>query len=229
MRWTNQIKYSMRTNWGYIILFSFAVIFSSCKDDSDFETPIVENKTSGDEFDGIEVLFNEKEFPNAKCVDLLKEINICSDAQVDADGQLMTPCSTELFKFFQLRDDLPLEDGFILLVKANTGGIPLRRVLVFEREAGTLVKVNGFIGNLIGKKKSKDSNDDLLLRFIDKIEGSDVYYHCIFKWENGQYVFKTVEVIQEPAGNFSGIVKASVKDSVSQEIFKILMDNQMIF
>lgn len=226
----NPIKYFMHINNFSFYLFLSLFFLSACSSDEQSneitKTDAVSNR---DEFEGIEVLFDEDKFSNPEAVELLKEINICSDVQIDKKGELMTPCSPELFKFFPLKESGNIRDGFILLVKANTGGIPLRRVLIFERENGVLVKANGFIANLIGRKKREGSNDDLLLRFIDKIEGSDVYYHCIFRWENGQYVFKTVEVIQEPAGNFSGIVKENVKDSVSQEIFNILNDNQMIF
>lgn len=204
-----------------------AVLFSCGNKENETVTPKTE--AVQEEFEGIEVLFDEAEFEYPGVAELLKEINICSDEQVDKDGNPVTPCSPELFKFFPLKEQMPLEDGFILLVKANTGGIALRRVLVFERENGTLVKVNGFIANLIGTKKKEGAYDDLLLRFIDKIEGSDVFYHCIFSWENGKYEFKTVEVIHEPAGDFYGRVKENVKDSVSQDIYKILTDNKMIF
>jgi hypothetical protein len=193
------------------------------------ETTTVVKQGQSNEFQGVEELFNTKEFEDTSVVSLLKEINICSDAQVDKSGKLITPCTADNFKFFSLNDNKSLKDGFILLVKANVGGVPLRRVLVFERENGALIKVNGFIANVIGKRKSAGTNDDLLLRFIDKIEGSDVYYNCILKWENNQYVFKTVEVIEEPAGNFRGIVKENVKDSVSKEIHQTLVNNNMIF
>lgn len=219
----------MRINPFVIALLSCVTILSACGDTEEDPTKPAQTISAKDEFEGIEVLFDDASFSDPKAIELLKEINICSDVQADDKGNLVTPCSPELFKLFPLKEGTSLNDGFILLVKANTGGFALRRVLVFERENGTLVKVNGFIANLIGKKKKSGSNDDLLLRFIDKIEGSDVYYHCIFSWENGKYVFKTVEVIQEPAGDFSGIVKASMKDSVSKEIFKILDDNKMIF
>lgn len=207
-----------------------AVLFAGCSEDLPEEIE-AENTTqvSEDEFDGIEVLFDEKEFAEPQSAELLREINICSDTQIDANGNVTVPCSPESFKLFPLKEGVSLSDGFVLLVKAETNGIALRRVLVFERENGTLVKVNGFIANLIGKRKKKGVNDDLLLRFIDKIEGSDVFYHCIFSWEEGKYAFKTVEVIHEPAGNFYGRVKESVKDSVSKDIYKILDDNKMIF
>jgi len=181
------------------------------------------------DFENKEILFDKKQFDDPISVGLLKEINICSDTHKDVNGNLVTPCSPEAFELFPLQQSTPLSEGFILLVRANTGGIGLRRVLVFERENGILVKVNGFVANLIGTKENNHTNDDLLLRFIDKIDGSDVFYHCIFKWEDNRYVFKTVEAIHEPAGNFYGKVKESVKDSVSQEILKILNENKMIF
>lgn len=223
MFFMNIIKYIAVLTFGLLIL-------SACKnneeDDVTTKTNVVEAKN---EFEGIEELFSKKEFDDPKAIDLLKEISICSETQTDKEGNLVSPCTAEHFKFFPLKENKPLNDGFILLVKSNTGGISVRRVLVFEREKGTLIKVNGFIANIIGVRKNDTTYDDLLLRFIDKIEGSDVYYNCIFKWENQKYVFKTVELIQEPAGNFSGRVKESMKDSVSQEIYKILMNNEMIF
>lgn len=216
----------------FVLFFFLSVVFFSCSDSEEqnlTDSKVLKSKDSMDEFESFEVLFDEKTFSDPKSVELLKEINICSDVQTDEKGNIVTPCSPQLFKFFPLKEGLPIEDGFILLVKAETGGFALRRVLVFERENGTLVKVNGFIANLIATRKKEGTNDDLLLRFIDKIDGSDVYYHCIFSWEESRYVFKTIEVIHEPAGNFHRRVKESAKDSLSKEIFKILEDNQMIF
>lgn len=214
----------MRTNY----LFLLILLIVSCNNEPNESTPTVSPVTK-EEFSGIEELFTGDSFEDPTTIALLKEINICSDAQSDDKGNVLTPCTPTNFKMYPLKAGKPLDDGFVLLIKANTGGFALRRVLVFERENGILVKTNGFIANLIGRKENKGTYDDLLLRFIDKIDGSDVFYNCIVKWENGSYVFKTVELIQEPAGNFSGIVRADVKDSVSKEIYQILQDNQMIF
>ena len=221
----------MNINKIFFLFFILSATLVSCSDSEEENTDSVPVKSNDaiEEFESFEVLFDEETFSDPKSVELLKEINICSDTQTDDKGNIITPCSPKLFKFFPLKEGQPIEDGFILLVKAETGGFALRRVLVFERENGTLVKVNGFIANLIATRKKEGSNDDLLLRFIDKIEGSDVYYHCIFSWEEGRYVFKTIEIIHEPAGNFHRRVKESAKDSLSKEIFKILEDNQMIF
>lgn len=208
-----------------IIFFGLALtaLMVSCSN----EEPIVEEKQ--EDFTSLNVLFKEKEFADSSSYRLLKELNICSDVALDEEGKLIAPCAPSNFTFVPLAEGKSLHNGFILIVRADTGGFPLRRVLVFEREGGVLVKVNGYIGNLIGKKKSKTGYDDLLMRFLDKVEGSNVFYNCIMKWEDGKYQFKSVEVIEEPAGNFRGRVKESIKDSVSNEIYQSLIQNQMIF
>lgn len=181
------------------------------------------------DFESIEVLFDETQFEYANSVELLREINICTTAKQDSLGYYQTPCSPELFKFFPLKKGKDIHDGFILLIKANTGGIPVRRVLIFERENGALIKTNGFLGDLAGRRESKSNHDDLLVRFIEKYENSDYYHNCLFQWENGKYEFKSVELIQQPSQNYSGIVEADVKDSVSKEIYQMLLDKKQIF
>lgn len=225
----NLIKSFMRINKLIVFFFLFSFIFVSCNNETEDDALQNKSQATTEEFEAIEILFDDTKFDDPKAVELLKEIHICSDTQLDADGNVLTPCTPDNFKFFPLKEGASLDDGFVLLIKATTGGVAVRRVLVFERENGVLVKTNGFIANLIGAKKNKGGNDDLLLRFIDKIEGSDYYYNCIFSWENGKYAFKTVEVISQPSANFNRRVKADVKDSVSKEINQILIDNQMIF
>lgn len=211
-----------------LVYFSF-ILFGliACTDDAEPEK--VFKDVPVEDFEPIEILFDEDTFENAKMVELLKEINICSTEKQDELGVQVADCSPEFFKLFPLKENEPIENGFILLVKANTGGVGLRRLLIFERERGALVKTNGFIGNLIGQRKSKSQHNDLLIRFIDIIEGSDVYYNCLFQWEEGKYQFKSCESIHEPAGNFFGRVKADVKDSVSKEILEIIKSHDMIF
>ncbi len=210
-----------------IILFCALILtLNACSDTEEVDTNQVQET---EEFEAVNVLFKEKEFADSTAYRLLKEINICSDVALNADGELIAPCDASHFTFLPFSKNRNIQNGFILVVRAETGGFPLRRVLIFEREKDQLVKVNGFIGNVIGLRKNGSGYDDLLMRFIDKIDGSNVFYNCIFKWENGKYQFKSVEYIEEPAGNFKGRVLESVKDSVSNEIFQSLIGNQMIF
>ena len=209
---------------GLGVCLTFSIV--GCSSD-DVEEEVLENETV--EFETVSVLFKEKEFSDTTSYRLLKELNICSDIAVDETGELIAPCAASHFTFLPFSKGKEIKNGFILVVRADTGGFPLRRVLIFERENGLLVKVNGFIGNVIGTKPSTTGYDDLLMRFMEKIDGSNVFYNCIMKWEEGKYQFKSVEYIEEPAGNFKGRVLDKVKDSVSNEIYQSLIQNQMIF
>lgn len=213
-------------------LFSiFFVMFAlySCTDEPETVNTPIATTPEVETFEGIEVLFDEDTFEYAKSVELLKEINICSTEKQEQLGLQVPDCSPEFFKLFPLKSDGKIENGFILLTKANTGGIALRRLIIFQRERGVLVKTNGFIGNLVGRKKSATGYDDLLIRFKELVEGDEVFYNCIVKWNGQKYEFKTVELIDVPASKWSARVKEEVKDSVSKEILKTITDNNMIF
>lgn len=216
--------------WMMIPFLFIGLLLVSCSGEDQEKEDVKKDKpVAADEFQGVEVLFDESQFEYPNAIDLLREINICSTETQDSLGVPQTQCTPDNFKFFPLRQGMGIQDGFILLVKANTGGIALRRILIFERENGGLVKINGFVANIIGFRKTKTDYQDLLLRFSDKIDGSDVFYNCIFSWEDGKYVFKTVETIHEPAAQWVGRVREDVKDSTSKEILKIIEENQMIF
>ncbi len=212
------------------ILFLFILLTSltSCRNDT--ENPeIAENikieDTEG--FQDIEILFDESDFSDPVMKKLLLELKICTDDTLATLNSETPLCSAENFKFLPLREDISLKNGFILLVKANTGGFPLRRLLIFQRERGNLVKTNGFVANIIGRTKSKSGYDDLLLRFNDKDQGEDLFYNCLFTWQEGRYEYKQVEVIQ--GANWGGPVKQIYKDSISKEVYRDIMNNEMIF
>lgn len=179
-------------------------------------------------FIDIETIFKKNQkFDDPKNLELLKELKICDIAQKDENDFLKPACSPFYFKFFKLNDKLDLENSFLLQIKSKTGGFPLRRVLIFERERGELVKANGFVANLIGVQKSKTNYANLLLRFNDNIEGEVVFYNCVFEWTGKKYDFKYVRDIE--GENWGGPVKLAERDSVSKEIYKILNQNTMLF
>lgn len=177
----------------------------------------------------IEELFEANEFEDPIMLELLRELNICQTDSTALSSPQATPCSPDHFKFYPLSKDISLENGFVLLIKAMTGGFPLRRVLVFQRERGELVKTNGFVANLIGRVSNKNGYDDLLLRFRDKEEGTTVLYNCLFQWNGKQFQFTQVEEIVYPIEGAGGPVKASMKAEVSKEILQNIQDNKMIF
>lgn len=207
----------------------FITLFSCSDDTQEHVNTKPKPQLNSESYEPIEVLFNEKEFTDTLSEKLLNEIKICnSEAQADM-GIDVPDCSPEFFKLFPLNHKESLNNGFILLTKANTGGVGLRRTLIFEREQGSLVKVNGFVANLIAQRKTTSGYNDLLLRFADRVEGDLTYYNCLFTWQNGKYEFQYVESIYVPASDWAGKVKESLRDSVSKDIYKIIEDNQMIF
>jgi len=214
------------------ILFISFILFSfvSCQEDGAekaIEKKITADKS--DEFESLEILFDENDFEDPKSVELLREINICSEETLKEIGLNIPDCSPKFFKLFSLKSGGKLDDGFLVLTKANVGGVALRRIIIFQRENGVLVKLNGFVANLIGRKKSKTGYDDLLVRFKDVEEGDEVFFNCILKWNGAKYEFRTVELIHVPASQWSAPVKAELKDSVSKEILKTITENEMIF
>tara|TARA_R110000737_G_scaffold161270_1_gene189128 strand:- start:7823 stop:8473 length:651 start_codon:yes stop_codon:yes gene_type:complete len=207
------------------ILFTALV---GCKNEAeDLENLKTEKIEETDGFQNIEILFDESEFTDPVMKELLLELKICSEDENLIQTSEVPPCTAEKFKFLPLQDKLSLKNGFILLIKAKTAGFPLRRILIFQRERGNLVKTNGFVANIIGRTKSQSGYDDLLLRFNDKDQGEDMFYNCLFSWEDGKYQYKQVEVIQ--GANWGGPVKAMYKDSISKEIYQNIMNNEMIF
>ena len=166
-----------------ILFFSvLAITLFSCSEEEDsLETPkVTESKY---DFEGIEILFDEDTFEYAKSAELLQEINICSTEKQEEMGLTVPDCSPEFFKLFPLKRGESVDQGFVLVTKANTGGIALRRIIVFQRERGALVKTNGFVGSLIGKRKTDNGYDDLLIRFKELVEGDEVFYNCIISWD----------------------------------------------
>jgi hypothetical protein len=119
-----------------------------------------------------------------------------------------------------------MKDGFILLTKAGVNSFPIRRIYVFEREKGELIKVNGFNGNLIERRPSKSGYDDLVIRFPDNISNDLIYYNCLFQWKNGTYEYQYCEEIDE---GMPRKVKKAYVDSMGTVIKGILDKNNMLF
>lgn len=207
----------------FLLLLLPAVLFMSCTGDDDDESntditqpePVNENTISTD--------FNLNAFKSKEEPELLKEIEICNPAAANETDENLSACTPKFFRFFNLTKAKPLRDAFILLVKAGVGGFPTRRVLIFERENGLLVKVNGFAGNLIERRPSAAGYDDLVIRFGERIEGNLYFYNCLFQSEDGKYNYRNCEAINDSR------IKAEFKDSMAVEIKKSLVQNNFIF
>ncbi len=209
------------------------LIATSCKSDTDNEDngtsakSVADKIEEDDNFQDIEILFDDKKFTSDEEKKLLLELKICSDDSELLKNSETPACTPENFKFLPLRSDLSLKNGFLLLIKAETGGFPLRRLLIFQRERGELTKINGYVANLIGRVKSPTGYDDLLLRFQDKDGEGKMWYNCLFQWEDGQYQYKQVERIEGP--NWGGPVLNKFKEETSKDVYEAIMNNKMIF
>ena len=209
-----------------VFLFTALLILSACSNDEDLA--VKKNKVNSEvlEITGVETLFNTDSFDEPKHIELLKELKICSEFQKDTANYLEPACSPRFFRIFPMRDDVPAENAFLLQIKSKVGGIKLRRLVTFVRERGELVKVNTFVANLIGTKKSKSHYNDLILRFNDNVEGEVIFYNCLFTWDGNRYKFKSVELIE--GLTWRQRLKPEFKDSVSNDIFNTLVSNEMI-
>ena len=207
----------------YIIVF-FVLILTACKSDDTTLNNQSYKKPKIGEQSNIETLFNQTTFPTNVEPQLLKELDICNISQRDLENHLDPACNPKFFRFFQFIENKPLKNAFLLQIKARVNNFPLRRLLVFEREKGLLVKVNGFVANLIGTRLSKSKHHDLILRFNDNVMPGDiVYYNCLYQWENNHYVFKKIEQINDAN------VKAEFQDSMNTVISTIIKNNRMEF
>lgn len=211
----------------FLILVIGLSLFACSEDPKSGDSTTKNNPTAPPVINNIETLFDKDVFDDPKKEMLLKELKICSDKNKGPEDYMNPACSPRFFELIPFAENIPLENAFILQVKSKVNGFPLRRLLIFVRERDQLVKVNGFVGNLIGTKKSSSKYYDLILRFNDKDQGEDIFYNCTFAWDGTTYKYKSVEQIYGPG--FGGDVKAELKDSISKEVYKDIMDNKMIF
>ncbi len=210
-------------------LFSF-LVFSACTDDEDLENENdkVEKIDETTGFQNVEVVFQGSKFGSEDEKTLLEELKICSEESEINQTSEVPPCSPENFKIMSLHKDMSLKNGFMVLIKAETAGFPLRRLLVFQRERGELVKANGFVANLIGRAPTESGYDDLVLRFWDKDEaGFKIWYNCLFGWKEGKYEFKYVETIEGP--NWGGKVKLADRENYSKSVYETIVAKKMLF
>lgn len=214
----------------HLLFFLPVLILIACGGEDPEENPF-RHKQSAPEASSttISTDFNENTFSSEVEAELLRELKLCDPNAKDDTDESHPSCSPKFFRFFRLSEKIPLKDGFILLVKAGVNDIPLRRVLIFQRENDQLIKLNGFMGNLIEQRPSQSGYSDLVVRFADNIGGSLCYYNCLFRWDGGQYHYKLCEAIQEGGQESPHRIKPEYVDSMAPEIKKILDDNQMIF
>ena len=214
-----------RILWIAIVMFICGLIAMKFIRDGGTDSQNEENasKPKKQKIEHISTDFNANAFTSKVEENLLKEIGICDSTQGD-DSNLDNPsCSPRFFRFFKLNKAKELNQSFILLARSGVNGFPVRRLLIFERERGKLVKVNGFVGYIIERRSTETNYDDIVVRFFERYDKQKYFYNCLYTWKSGQYQYVSCEAIND----FK--LKPEKADSVSVEVEKILYDKKLVF
>lgn len=212
----------MRLYFFLIVIVSSLFVLSACKEDE--KDPEKDELEVIDDFD-----FDEKKFKDPVHLELLKELDIC-DVEL-SDTSMYAPCTPEYFQIYPYHKDKSVKDAFILYVKAaiplkgQPYLLPVRHVIVFERENGTLVRVNGFRGELAELRETAGGHKDLVVALY--LTGDETLFDCLFKYKDGKYSFE--HVIGLDWGEGMRDVKEEMRDSVSKDVYRDLMSKNLIF
>ena len=213
-------------------IFAAAFLFSCGEDpeekvEPDFDGPV----DARDDFQEVDQDFNSGEFKNPTHLKLLKELDICVDLPQDSTSY--ATCDPKNFQILEFRDDKPVEDAFILVIRAvrmlpgGRGILPDRVVQVWERENGELVNVNNFVGNLIAMRPGEGKIKDMVLQLNDPVD--DASYDCYFKWDDSQFQFDQVMAIDFHDGKGPKAVKEEMIESVSKDVYNSLVERKIIY
>ncbi len=210
----------------FLYLFAAIMLFSCDSETSDKKPTDEVGENS--QIEAQQTDFSSLEFDNPKSLEILQELDIC--VLKDSLG-IIAECSPQNFRIIPFKNNVPVEDAFILEVKAGVllkGSPeplpPVRHIIVFERENGELVQVNGFRGDLIAKDVGKDANDLILALYV---KADETMFQCRYVWDGDKYVFKSIEGLDYGDGVVT--LKESTRDSVTNEIYGSIMQSNLIF
>lgn len=215
----NTMKYFLPT------VLSFLLLVSCSSDEGTNANDIPENK----EMEAITTIFDGKKFANPLHLKLLNQLNIC-DLKIE-DSAYYATCTPENFQIYDIRQDGDTENSFMLLIKSNIRLkgedllLPVRHILIFERENDQLVKVNGFRGDLIGMKENSNGYKDLLVAIY--FPKDKTLFHCLFIWNGKQYSFDSVTHLDYGEGVRK--LKEENKAEISKEVYQNLTNDALIF
>lgn len=210
----------------YFLLLSASVLLLSCGNP---ETE--EDKTKEEQgFEMVQHHFRGDKFTNQDHLALLEELDIC-DMNLNDSTSVIAKCSPENFEIYPIDETKSVKDAFLLqtksmiILKGSEMPLPVRHIMIFERENGSLVRVNGFRGELIARETGKGSAMDLYIAIYYKPD--ETMFTCKFYWNGSKYSFENV--VSMDWGEGPKAVKESMKDSVSREIYQSLMDAKLLF
>ena len=170
-------------------------------------------------------LFTLGGFDDKIYYDLLIETHLCNPNYTDTTSDGSTPCSSRFFKFHPYNHKRQIQDAFLLQIKAGVNNYPYRRLLIFVREKGKLVLMNGIVGYLVERISRPNEIDDLIVAVFDDL-GNDKFdrYDVLLRYNDGKYHF--VEAIGDLEGEFNSL---QLKKRASKAILERIHDKELIF
>lgn len=204
-----------------LTLFLLLITCFSCKtetkkdDSEDFESEVTK----------ISTLFDKKSFDSQEKYELLAETHICQPHYSDSLEDGAVPCTPKHFEFYEYNHKREIDNAFLLQVRAGVNNYPYRRLLIFTRERGKLILVNGIIGYLVEKRSRPNDIDDLVVAVIDDL-GNDKFdrYDVLIRYDDGKYHF--VEAIGDLQGKFK---TDKLKKEASKMIKQRIEEKKLIF
>lgn len=197
------------------------------QDTSKEEVESIKKNDSSQEKDTIKDsgLFTIGGFQDKKYYELLIETHLCNPKLNDSVANSSTPCSSRFFKFFPYNHNRRIEDAFMLQVRAGVNNYPYRRLLIFVREKGKLVLMNGIVGYLVERISQNSGVDDLIVAVFDDLGNNNFdRYDVLLKYKDGKYHF--VEAIGDLEGEFKS---KKLKEAASKAIKERIDEKQLIF
>lgn len=173
----------------------------------------------------VDMLFSPEGFNDKKYYELLIETHLCDPSYDKNNPAGKTPCSSRLFKFYPYNHKRDIKNAFMLQVKAGVNNYPYRRLLIFVRENGKLVLMNGIVGYLVKRIAQPNGIDDLIVGIVDDLGNNNFSrYDVLLRYKDGKYRF--VEALGDLRGTFD---TPKLKNKASKAIKKQIEDKELIF
>lgn len=173
----------------------------------------------------VEMVFSPDGFDDKKYYELLIETHLCDPSYDKKNPEGKTPCSSRLFKFYPYNHKRNIKDAFILQVKAGVNNYPYRRLLIFVRENGKLILMNGIVGYLVKRIAQPNKIDDLIVGIVDDLGNNNFSrYDVLLRYKDGKYRF--IEALGDLHGDFD---TPKLKKEATEAIKKRIIDKDLIF
>jgi hypothetical protein len=201
---------------------AIGILFFSCESKKEKEVISDDFKA---EVTKVTTLFDETSFDKKVKYELLAETRICQPYYTDTMPPDVIPCTPKHFALYEYNHNRKIDDAFLLQVKAGVNGYDYRRLLIFTREKGKLILMNGINGYLVEKHSRPNEVDDLVVAIIDDL-GNNKFdrYDVLIRYEDGKYHF--VEAIGDLYGTFDS---QELKEKASKMIKKRIEEKELIF